>query len=161
MTTAAPLGLGEPALAVIADPQSPDGVRLKPRLWVSRPKMEGNPARWSILVLRLRSWQQMPRMRWKQRRWKLFCLLSWARYGPRLAWVQQGAEDTGSVDLHLSVVPQVVVGPHLQFGHHPHNLGDPGVDLRLQWQVERYGGAKILEIPHGIQVVVCGWMVGS
>ena len=24
-------------------------------------------------------------------------------------------------------------GPHLlQFGHHPHNLGDPGVDLRLQ-----------------------------
>ncbi len=56
--------------------------------------------------------------------------------GPCLAWIQQGAEDTGSVDLHLSVVRQVVVGPHplLQFGHHPRSLGDSGVDIRLRWQ---------------------------
>ncbi len=54
--------------------------------------------------------------------------------GPRLTCIQQGAEDTGSVNLHLSVVPQVVVGPHplLQFRHHPSSFGDHGVDLRFQ-----------------------------
>ena len=56
--------------------------------------------------------------------------------GASLASIEQGAEDTGSVNLqlHLSVIYQVVVGPHhiLQFRHHPRSFGDSSIDLRLR-----------------------------
>ena len=120
---------------------------------LSRVYILGRPTRDRTSALVTLSSQDMPSIRRMLLRWNVLSLsLLPGICRPRLAAIQQCADNTGIVDRHLCLLRQLGACPHssCEMGESWSCLPNPLVDLCVQWEVVSDGRAEVGELADSI-----------